>query len=277
MPRIRAALLGVTFVVCLAGHAAWAQPVPEASPAAALSPRSDATRAALRATFERRLETIASGLDGVMGFCVVDLTTGERFTRLADQAFPTASSIKIAILYELYAQAEQGRVRLDDVRPLTDATRVGGSGVLQELQSPALTLVDYATLMVMVSDNSATNLLIDLLGQGRHQPPDARTRPRAGLAAAPDDRHRGSAPGTGEPGFALRSRRPRGGCLQGNRGIGAEPGRDAGDPAEAKEHAAHADGACGDEGGQQAWRAGRGRRGCGCRAAGETACTSWSR
>jgi beta-lactamase class A len=64
----------------------------------------------------------------------------------------------------LFAQSEEGTLRLDEVRPLTDAARVGGSGVLQELRSPALSLTDYATLMVMLSDNSATNLLIDAVG-----------------------------------------------------------------------------------------------------------------
>jgi beta-lactamase class A len=129
-------------------------------------PSADVTAGAeaLRAGLERRLENIAARLDGDMGYCVVDLTTGARIARKADEAFPTASTIKIAVLYELFAQADEKRLRLDDVRPLPASARVGGSGILHELASPALTLADYATLMIVLSDNSATNLLIDAVG-----------------------------------------------------------------------------------------------------------------
>jgi beta-lactamase class A len=118
----------------------------------------------LRAVLERRLEGIVTRLDGDMGYCIVDLATGARIARKADEAFPTASTIKIAVLYELFAQADEKRLRLDEARPLPAAARVAGSGVLHLLESPALTLADYATLMIVLSDNSATNLLIDTVG-----------------------------------------------------------------------------------------------------------------
>lgn len=141
----------------LAATAASGQPaVPPAGPEG----HGDVLRPALA----QRLESLAGGLDGAMAYCILDLTTGERLTRQGDTAFPTASTIKIAILYELFAQAEEGRLRLDEVRPLTAAARVAGSGVLQFLDAPALTLTDYATLMTMLSDNSATNVLIDAVG-----------------------------------------------------------------------------------------------------------------
>jgi beta-lactamase class A len=149
---------------CASVFAQAVPPPPAAATAPAQAPASDQVTASFKAAFERRLDATATGFDGVMGYCIVDLTTGERFVRLGDQAFPTASSIKIAVLYELFVQSEQGRLRLDDARPLTAAARVGGSGILQQLESPALSLVDYATLMVMLSDNSATNLLIDTVG-----------------------------------------------------------------------------------------------------------------
>ena len=121
-------------------------------------------RAELRTKARAQLETIASGLDGVMGFAIVDLVSGERMDRLPDEVFPLASTIKLAILYELFKQAEEGRVALDEVRPLDKRHVVGGSGVLVELNAPAMSLRDYATLMVIVSDNTATNLLIDTVG-----------------------------------------------------------------------------------------------------------------
>jgi beta-lactamase class A len=134
-----------------------AQPAP---PAAGPEGHGDV----LRPRLEQRLEAIAANLDGEMGYCIVDLTSGARLERLGDRAFPTASTIKIAVLYELFKQSEEGTLRLDETRPLTAAARVAGSGVLQHLQSPALTLTDYATLMIMLSDNSATNVLIDAVG-----------------------------------------------------------------------------------------------------------------
>jgi beta-lactamase class A len=133
-----------------------------AQPAAPAGPEGHGD--VLRPRLEQRLESIASALDGEMGYCIVDLTSGARIARLPDRAFPTASTIKIAVLYELFGQAAEGRLRLDEARPLTAAARVAGSGVLQHLESPALTLTDYATLMIMLSDNSATNVLIDAVG-----------------------------------------------------------------------------------------------------------------
>jgi beta-lactamase class A len=129
----------------------------------------DATAGAgvLRDRVARALEENAAAVDGVMGYAILDLEGDERFERLADVQFPTASTIKIAILYELMKQAEEGRVRLDVPEPLPESARVGGSGVLFELRAPVLSLRDVATLMVLVSDNTATNVLIDRLGMDR--------------------------------------------------------------------------------------------------------------
>ena len=129
------------------------------------NPQPDtAKRAELRTKTRAQLETIAAGLDGVMGFVIVDLGSGERIERLPDEVFPLASTIKLAILYELFKQAEDGQLNLDEVRALDKRHVVGGSGVLLELTAVAMSLRDYATLMVVVSDNTATNLLIDALG-----------------------------------------------------------------------------------------------------------------
>ncbi|BCS36088.1 beta-lactamase [Luteitalea sp. TBR-22] len=124
----------------------------------------DAKRAELAERLTRELERIASGVDGSVSYLIVDLTSGERFARRADEPFPTASAIKIGILHELFVQADAGRVRLDDPRPLPPAARVGGSGILQRLSSPQLSLRDHAMLMILLSDNSSTNVLIDALG-----------------------------------------------------------------------------------------------------------------
>jgi beta-lactamase class A len=124
----------------------------------------DTKSSALRQSLERQLAADAATLDGVVGYTVLDITTGERFGRLQDEVFPTASTIKLAILYELFKQADEGKVRLEENRPLDKRHVVGGTGVLNELAAPSMPVRDYATLMVVLSDNTATNLLIDVVG-----------------------------------------------------------------------------------------------------------------
>src|SRR5262245_32621031 len=118
----------------------------------------------LREKFSRRLSTIAEGVDGVVGYEVLDLTSNERIGHLERETFPTASAIKLSIVYELFKQAGEGRIRLDDTLTLDRSKAVGGSGVLVHMGTPTLSIRDYATLMVTLSDNTATNVLIDRLG-----------------------------------------------------------------------------------------------------------------
>ena len=120
--------------------------------------------AQLRARVDAEFRRLADAADGVVGYAIVDLTNGDRFERQAAQPFPTASTIKLAVLYELLKQADEKRLRLDEPKPIPPSLRVGGSGVLQQLSNPVLSLRDCAVLMMMASDNTATNLLIDRLG-----------------------------------------------------------------------------------------------------------------
>ncbi|WP_157899916.1 serine hydrolase [Luteitalea pratensis] len=107
---------------------------------------------------------MASSVDGSVAYLVVDVTSGQRFARRADEPFPTASAIKIGILYELFVQVDAGREVLDDPKPLPEASRAGGSGIINRLRSPVLSLRDHALLMILLSDNTSTNVLIDTLG-----------------------------------------------------------------------------------------------------------------
>jgi beta-lactamase class A len=141
-------------------------PALHGSPARAQDAQAPAAKAA--ALLQRLRAQVAAAdarLDGVLGVYVEDLASGARVVELrADEAFPTASSIKPAVLYELYRQAAEGRIELDETtRP--PLPRVGGGGVLQEL-GPHLSLSwrDLAVLMMAWSDNEATNLLIRRLG-----------------------------------------------------------------------------------------------------------------
>jgi len=105
-------------------------------------------------------------LDGVLAVAVKDLTSGEEFLIRGDEVMPQASSIKIAVLANLYLQAQQGRLKLSDEYVVRKPDLVPGSDVLLGLTPGVtrLTLRDLATIMVAVSDNSATNVLIDRLG-----------------------------------------------------------------------------------------------------------------
>ena len=123
--------------------------------------------AELRAKFEKRVQEIASHVDGVVGYTIVDLTSGERIGHLDTASFPTASAIKLAIVYELFKQAEEKRIDLEEKVTLDRRQAVGGTGVLVEMGTPTLSIRDYAVLMVTLSDNTATNVLIDRLGMDK--------------------------------------------------------------------------------------------------------------
>jgi beta-lactamase class A len=127
--------------------------------AAQVSPAAE-----LKTKFERRVQEITSRLDGVAGYVFVDLTSGERIAHLEKESFPTASTIKLAVVYELFKQAAEARINLDETMALDRSKAVGGSGVLSEMGTPTLSIRDYAVLMVTLSDNTATNILIDKLG-----------------------------------------------------------------------------------------------------------------
>ncbi|HEU5247229.1 MAG TPA: serine hydrolase [Candidatus Udaeobacter sp.] len=122
---------------------------------------------------ETRVEEIADRLDGVMGVAILDLTEGRMLLRYADRVFPAASSIKIAILLELYRQDQEaragakGKAKLDDIYTFDPKDLVEDSRIMAGL-TPGVTRVtncDLAQFMVAVSDNAAANILIDRVGK----------------------------------------------------------------------------------------------------------------
>ena len=101
-----------------------------------------------------------------MGVAIEDLTTGDHFFLREDEVFAQASSIKITVLANLYLQAERGKLKLTDLYTVQSSDLVPDSDVMGGL-TPGVTRVtlrDLATMMVAVSDNSATNVLIDRVG-----------------------------------------------------------------------------------------------------------------
>jgi beta-lactamase class A len=103
---------------------------------------------------------------GQWGIVLEDLTTNERWTLNENQRFYAASLIKVPIMTAVFAEAYAGKFAFEDKLKLRREDLVGGAGVLQHM-SPGteIAIADLVTLMIIQSDNTATNILIDLLGK----------------------------------------------------------------------------------------------------------------
>ncbi len=131
-----------------------------------LAPAQEENHSIIRRKLTTEIEKIADSHDGVMGVAIKDLTTGEEILLNDQLTFPTGSSIKIPILIELHKQAAEGKYKLTDQRWVERQDKVGGSGVIVNFgdHTSQLSLNDLATLMIVLSDNTATNMLIDQVG-----------------------------------------------------------------------------------------------------------------
>ena len=128
--------------------------------------RSSAEKGDEVMTFPRaEMDAIARNFDGRMGFSVEDIDTGESHEYDADLRYPTASVCKITVMAELFRQDAEGILSLDDRKRLEDRYSTHGSGQLKLMQDePEFTLRDYCRMMIAVSDNMATDLLMETVG-----------------------------------------------------------------------------------------------------------------
>ena len=111
------------------------------------------------------LERIAGEYTGRWTYALTDLGSGEHIGRDEDEVMPTASLIKVPILVALYQAVAQGRTSLTDRIQFQEEHRVGGSGVLNHMTPGVeMSVRDAATIMIIISDNVATNMMIDLVG-----------------------------------------------------------------------------------------------------------------
>jgi beta-lactamase class A len=116
-------------------------------------------------TLEEVLKRPAEGFEGVLGVSVKHLGTGESANLNGDRLFPTASVFKVPVLVEFYRQAELGALSPDQQVILTELDKVPGSGVLKELsEGLSVSLRDLLSLMMMVSDNTATDFIVGRVG-----------------------------------------------------------------------------------------------------------------
>jgi beta-lactamase class A len=139
-----------------------AQAVPPCCPKAATTDKE----AVLWRKLETEVRDIDAHLDGVIAVAIEDLSSGHTLFLNPDEILPQASSIKIAVLAELYHQHQEGKLKLDDPYTVNASDLVPDSNIMGGL-TPGVTRVtnrDLATMMVAVSDNSATNVLIDRVG-----------------------------------------------------------------------------------------------------------------
>jgi beta-lactamase class A len=128
--------------------------------------RAPASGADGHAALQGRLEDKIRAFRGVMGIAVKNLDTGESFAVSGDTRFPTASLIKVAVLVETFHQMAEGKLRRDTPVTLTEAEKAGDETVpLNVLHAgTTVTVADLQRLMIAWSDNTATNLLVRLVG-----------------------------------------------------------------------------------------------------------------
>jgi beta-lactamase class A len=120
-----------------------------------------------RASLETQVHAIAAEHHGDVALFAENLKTHNTVAIAPDTPVQTASVIKLAILYEALEQVRSGKAHFDDKITLTKTDQVQGSGVLLFFDTPlSLTLKDVLTMMVVMSDNSASNLAMDHLGIG---------------------------------------------------------------------------------------------------------------
>ncbi len=117
---------------------------------------------------QKRLETVVRAFPGRVGIAVRNLDTGEAFAVNGGVRFPTASLIKVAVMVEAYHQMAEGEFQRDKLITLAESDKAGDEPVvLNQLHGGiSLTVADLLALMIAYSDNTATNLLVGLVGTG---------------------------------------------------------------------------------------------------------------
>jgi beta-lactamase class A len=114
------------------------------------------------AALRHKLDSIADAHHGIIGYSVIDIENNVRMSRRGDETFPTASLIKVPILVTVYDLVAKGQLSLSDPLTVLKIDQVPGSGVLQYMHNGMeLSVEDAAWLMITLSDNTATNLLLD--------------------------------------------------------------------------------------------------------------------
>jgi beta-lactamase class A len=116
------------------------------------------------AKLDDQIKPIVASFKGKVSLFAKNLDTGETYALNPDERVRTASTIKIAVMIEAFARVNEGKAKWTDEVVLTKEKKVSGSGILTELSDGLkLTLRDAVNLMMILSDNTATNLVLDVL------------------------------------------------------------------------------------------------------------------
>ena len=117
-----------------------------------------------RTTLDDQVKTTIAPFKGKVSLYAKNLDTGETYSFNGDERVRTASTIKIAVMIEAFARVSEGKAKWTDEVVLTKEKKVSGSGILADLSDNLhLTLRDAVNLMMILSDNTATNLVLDVL------------------------------------------------------------------------------------------------------------------
>jgi beta-lactamase class A len=173
-PPLMATCVRLVAVVLLITSFAYAQDQspPVSAPAVVPVAGSPAQSQLLWQKLDATVRQVDHDFDGTLGVAIMDLTDGRTLFLNPDAVFTQASSIKVTVLAELYRQQQQseqglpGKAKLSDLYTMSNNDLVADSAIMGGL-TPGVTRVtnrDLATFMVAVSDNSATNVLIDRVG-----------------------------------------------------------------------------------------------------------------
>jgi len=115
-------------------------------------------------TLDERVKPVVGEFKGKVSLFAKNLDSGETYALNPDERVRTASTIKIAVMIEAFARVAEGKAKWTDEVVLTKEKKVSGSGILAELSDGLkLTLRDAVNLMMILSDNTATNLVLDVL------------------------------------------------------------------------------------------------------------------
>lgn len=149
----------LAFGLCFVSARAQTQNNPPAKSAVPVAPPTPP------AWLDRRVRDEVAKFEGTVTLYAKNLDTGAEYSLGGDAPVRTASTIKIAVMVETFSQVAEGKVKWTDELVLTKEKKVAGSGILPEFADGLhLSLRDAVTLMMVMSDNTATNLVIDTLG-----------------------------------------------------------------------------------------------------------------
>ena len=151
--------------MCLLGHNAAQLAGAMALLAGMTRAQAPAPAEGPRPALQKQVAALAAEHRGKVAVYAEQLNTGQTVARNADEPVQTASVIKLAILYEAMVEVRDGKAAWDEKLTLKPGEAVGGSGMLHFFDTPlTVTLKDVPTMMIIVSDNTATNMAIDRFG-----------------------------------------------------------------------------------------------------------------